>query len=59
MEELGERLKELKVIATPIGRTTLSINWTPQSSQGLNQQSKSIYGPVNAPTTFVVEDCLV
>jgi hypothetical protein len=29
-----------------IGRKTLSINLTPQSSQGLNHQQKSIHGPV-------------
>jgi hypothetical protein len=35
MEELGEGLKELKGIATPIVRTT-STNWTIQSSQRLD-----------------------
>jgi hypothetical protein len=43
MEELGEGLKELKSIAS-LGRRTLSTNWTPQSSHGLNHQSKSTHG---------------
>jgi hypothetical protein len=34
MEELEKGLKELKGFAT-IGRSTISINQTPQSSQGL------------------------
>lgn len=32
----------------PTGRTTVSINSTPQSSQGLNYQSKCIYGLVHS-----------
>jgi len=31
-------------ICDPIRRTTISTNWTPQSSQGLNQQPESTYG---------------
>jgi hypothetical protein len=46
MEELGEGQKDLKGIATP-GRTTVSINRTPQSSQTLNHQPKSIHGRVH------------
>jgi hypothetical protein len=30
-----------------IGRTTASINWAPQSFQGLNHQPKNIYGLVH------------
>jgi hypothetical protein len=45
MEKLGQGLKELKGFATnPIGRTTISTNQTPQSSQGLNYQPKSTHG---------------
>jgi len=32
----------------PIGRTTISSNQTPQSSQGLNHQPKSIHGRTHA-----------
>jgi hypothetical protein len=32
----------------PIGRTTISTNQTPQSSQGLNHHPKSIQGLVHA-----------
>ena len=41
----------------PIGRTTVSSNHIPQSSQGLNQQSKSHESM--APGTHVAEDCLI
>jgi hypothetical protein len=41
------RAKELKGIATPIGRTTVSINQTPQSSKELNHQPKSTHGCVH------------
>jgi hypothetical protein len=34
----------------PIGRTTVSINQTPQNSQGLNHQSKSMHGSVHGST---------
>ena len=40
---LGEGLKELKRFATPLGRTAVSTNWTPQSSQVLNHQPKSTH----------------
>jgi len=30
-----------------IGRTTISINWIPQSSQGLNNEPKSTHGGTN------------
>jgi hypothetical protein len=43
MEELEKGLKELKGFAT-IGRTTILTNQTPQSSQGLNHQTKSTHG---------------
>jgi hypothetical protein len=42
MEELGEGLKELKV-CNPIGRTTISTNQNPQTSQRLNHQPKSTH----------------
>jgi hypothetical protein len=34
-------------VCNPIGRTTISTNQTPQSSQGLNHQPKSIHGLVH------------
>ena len=43
----------------PIGGTTVSINSTPQISQGLNQNPKSIYVPSMTPATCIVEDSLV
>jgi hypothetical protein len=46
MEGLEKELKELKGFAT-IERTTISTNQTPQSSQGLNHQSKSKPGGTN------------
>jgi hypothetical protein len=33
----------------PIGRKTISTNWTPQSSQGLSYQVKSIHGLMCGP----------
>jgi hypothetical protein len=44
MEELGEGLKKLKGVCKLTGRTTISTNQTPESSQGLNHQPKSTYG---------------
>jgi hypothetical protein len=45
MEELEKELKELKRFVTPyIGRTTISTNQIPQSSQGLNHQPRSTHG---------------
>lgn len=35
----------------PIGRTTISTNWIPQSSQGLNYQPKNIHG--GTPAAYV------
>ena len=43
MEELEKGLKDLKGFAT-IGRTIILTNQTPQSSQGLNHQTKSTHG---------------
>jgi hypothetical protein len=48
MEELEEELKELKRNCNPIGRTTISTNQTPQSSQRLNIQAKSTRGGTHA-----------
>ena len=44
MEELEKGLKQLKGFYNPIGRTTISTNQTPHSSQGLNHQPKSTHG---------------
>jgi hypothetical protein len=44
IEEFREGLKELKGFVNPIGRTTISTNQTPQSSQGLNYQPKNTHG---------------
>jgi hypothetical protein len=38
------RTKGAEGICNPIGRTTISTNQTPQSSQGLNHQPKSTHG---------------
>jgi hypothetical protein len=40
---LEKGLKVLKGFAT-IGKTTISTNWIPQSSQGLNHQPRSTHG---------------
>jgi len=42
--ELGEGLKELKEIAIPSEEQQF---WTPYSSEGLNHQTKGIYGLVH------------
>jgi hypothetical protein len=39
-----EKTEEAKGVCNPIGRTTISTNQTPQSSQGLNHQAKSTHG---------------
>jgi hypothetical protein len=39
-------------------RRTISISWTTQSSQGLNQL-KSIHGGARTPDTYVAEDGLI
>ena len=59
MEELGKGLKELKGIATPIGRTTVSTNWITQSSERLSHQPKSIRGVARILDTYVAEDGLM
>ena len=38
-----ERTEGAEGVCNPIGRTTISTNQTPQSSQKLNSQSKSIH----------------
>ena len=43
----------------PIGRTTLSTNQTPQSSQVLNHQLKSTHGGPMGPAVNVAEDGIV
>jgi hypothetical protein len=44
MEELRGRTERAEEDCNPIGRTTVTVNWTPQSSQGLNHQPKSKHG---------------
>jgi len=39
--------------SNPIGRTIILINLTPQSSQGLSQQPKSIHCQSAVPVTYV------
>ena len=41
------RTEEAEGVCNPIGRTTISTNQTPQSSQGLNYQPKSTHGATN------------
>jgi hypothetical protein len=43
MDELGEGLKKAEGDCNPIGRTTISTDQTPQSSQDLNPQPESIH----------------
>jgi hypothetical protein len=58
MEELGEGLKELEGGCNPKGRTTITTNQTPQSSQRLSHQpSVHMKGPM-APAAYVAEDGL-
>ena len=47
MEELGVKIEGAERDSTPIGKTTVSTNLTPQSSQGLNHGPKSTHGPVH------------
>jgi hypothetical protein len=39
-----ERTEGTEGVCNPIGRTTISINQIPQSSQGLNYQPRSTHG---------------
>jgi hypothetical protein len=59
LEELGKGLKELKGVCNPIGRTTISTNQNPQSSQGLNYQPRSKHGGTHGSDTYVAEDGLI
>jgi hypothetical protein len=59
MGELEKGLKELMEFSTPIGRTTLSTNQIPQSSQELNYQTRNTHGGPMAPATCVVEGGLI
>jgi hypothetical protein len=47
-------------VCKSIGRTTISTNQSPQSSQGLNHQPKNIHmeGPLT-PAAYVAEDYLI
>jgi hypothetical protein len=40
MEKLRERIERAEGVCNPIGRTTISTNQTPYSSQELNHQPK-------------------
>jgi hypothetical protein len=51
-EGVGKRTEGAEGVCYPIGRTTISTNKTPQSSQGLN------YQPM-VPVAYVAEDGLV
>lgn len=42
-----------------IGRTTASINWAPQSFQGLNHQPRIYMGWSMTPTIYGAEDCFI
>jgi hypothetical protein len=54
------RTKRAEEVCSPIGRTTISTNWTTQSSQGLNHQPKSIYMEgTTTLVTYIAEDGLV
>jgi hypothetical protein len=46
-----ERTEGVQGACNPIGRTTISTNHIPQSSQGLNHQPKTIH-----PAAYVAED---
>jgi hypothetical protein len=53
------RTKGAEGICNPIGKTTISTNQMPQSSQGVNYQQKvHMKGPM-APAAYVAEDGLV
>ena len=43
-----ERTEGAEGVCNPIGRTTMSTNQTPQSSQGLNHQPKSTHGEMHS-----------
>jgi len=44
MEELEGKTEGAEGVCDPIGRSAMSTNQTPQSSQGLNHQPKSTHG---------------
>jgi hypothetical protein len=52
------RTEGAEVVCNTIGRTTIATKQIPQSSQGLNQQPKSIHGWTMAPDAYVAEDGL-
>jgi hypothetical protein len=52
MEELEKRMKELKGVCNPIGRTTISTIEKPQSSQGLNHHPKSTHGRIHGASLY-------
>jgi hypothetical protein len=50
MEELGEGLRVAEGDCDPTGRTTVSTNWTPQSSQRLStDHQRAFVGLVHGP----------
>jgi hypothetical protein len=54
-EGIRERTEKAEEVCKPIGRTIVSTNQTPHSSQGLNHQPKTTM----APATYVSEDGLI
>jgi len=57
-----ERTEGAEGVCNFIGRTTISANQSPQSSQGLNHQPKSIHGEGEepmAPAAYVAEDGII
>jgi hypothetical protein len=44
IEGIRKRTKEAEGVCNLIGRTTISTNQTPKSSQGLNYQQKNTHG---------------
>ena len=59
------RTEEAKAVCNPIGGTIVSTNQPPQSSQGLNHQSKSTHGGIHGSScicsrgAYAAEDGLV
>jgi hypothetical protein len=47
-EGVRERTEGAEGVCNPIGRTTIAINQTLQSSQGLNHQPKSTHGETHS-----------
>jgi hypothetical protein len=54
-----ERTEGAERVCNPIGRTTISANQSPQSSQELNHQPKVHMEEPMAPAAYVAEDGLI